>query len=187
MRKKLLCATKLFAPLPLTGLPLGVVLKTTPPLTFLVCPGGGGVVFQWKNKTPGTGGKQGALRYSVFRAWWLVTRSCSLLAWYPTLVNNRLVCCAFSRLLRLFVAAGWLVPQVQRRIGKEAIRRIKEDYPKALDNPLHDFFNRIQVRKRTPRYLCLFYKLYTAAYSPALGRYEGLSKPGYNSKWYRQR
>lgn len=31
-----------------------------------------------------------------------------------------------------------------------------EDYPKALDNPLHDFFNRIQVRMARKLRLCDF-------------------------------
>ncbi|CAM9544119.1 unnamed protein product, partial [Pylaiella littoralis] len=32
----------------------------------------------------------------------------------------------------------------QRAVGGETIRRIKQDYPRALENRLHDFFNRIE-------------------------------------------
>eukprot|EP00752_Nemacystus_decipiens_P011546 g10252.t1 len=40
--------------------------------------------------------------------------------------------------------SGTYGKNLQKRIGGEAVRRIKQDYPKALDNPLHDFFNGIK-------------------------------------------
>eukprot|EP00903_Cladosiphon_okamuranus_P019123 g17595.t1 len=39
--------------------------------------------------------------------------------------------------------SGTYKKKKQQQIGGEAIKRIQEDYPKALDNPLHDFFNGI--------------------------------------------
>jgi len=36
--------------------------------------------------------------------------------------------------------------QKKAKIGGGAIQRIQEDYPKAFDNPLHHFFNSIEVQ-----------------------------------------
>jgi len=61
-----------------------------------------------------------------------------------------IVCCSFREVFPPIVDTPSVFAanddQKQRAVGAETIWRIKQDYPKALDNRLHDFFNRIEVR-----------------------------------------
>ena len=66
----------------------------------------------------------------------------------------------------MFRTHFFFLSQKKKNVGEEAIRRIREDYPKALDNRLHEFLNKIEASAEVFFPFFTYYNYYFLAVFP---------------------